>query len=65
MVKKYPARRRQCNPARAPFEQLHSDFPFQISNLPAQRGLSRMQPLGSGIAQAALFGYRNEITQMT
>ena len=48
----------------APVEQLHSDGSLELTDLLAQRRLSRAEARGC-TGKAELFGDRNEIAQMS
>ena len=64
MIEKGAAGRGELDAARAALQQLDADLDLQIADLPAQRGLRRVQPPLGGIGEAAFLGHRNEIAQM-
>src|ERR1700722_20522271 len=59
-----------CRPASAQHQsaasnQLNADFLFEISDLPAERGLGSMELLLGGNAQAACISHGDEVAEMT
>ena len=62
MIEKGPARRGQLDPARTAGQQLSPDLVLQIADLPAERGLRRMQPPLGRNRQVRFFGDGHEIT---
>jgi len=64
MVEKGFAGRRQLDALRAADHQRNADFLFEIADLPAERGLRRVELLFGGNRQTAGIGHRNEVAQM-
>ena len=54
----------QFDAVHAAAHQLNTDLVFEIADLPAQRRLRGVQPFFGRERQAALFGYRDEITEV-
>src|SRR5882672_8192192 len=64
MVEKGPPGRSELDATRTALQQLDADLELQITDLPAQRWLGRVQPPLGGVGEAALLSHRNEIAQM-
>src|SRR5215813_68636 len=64
MIEKGAAGRGEIDAARTALQELDADLDLQITDLPAQRWLRRVQPPRGSIGEAAFLGYRNEIAQM-
>jgi hypothetical protein len=64
MIEKGSAGVSQLHAMRAANKQWYADLVFEISNLTAQRGLGRMQPLSRCHREAAFLGDRDEIAEM-
>src|ERR1700758_248262 len=64
MIEKDPARRRKLYSARASSKQRDANLVLQITNLPAERRLRRVQPFFRRKFETARFSDRNEITKM-
>src|SRR6202043_3215737 len=54
----------QLDAAHAAADQLDADFVFELADLPAERGLRRVQPFLGRERQAAFFGDRDEKAKM-
>jgi hypothetical protein len=65
VIKKDAAGGRQFDAASTALQQGHADFNFQVSDLPAEGRLGRMEPPLGGIRQASFLGDRNEVAQVT
>jgi hypothetical protein len=55
----------QFNAASAALQQRHPDFNFQVSDLPAERRLGRMEPPFGSIRQTSFLRDRNKVAQVT
>src|SRR5258705_11319446 len=64
MIEKGAAGRGELDATRTALQQLDADLQLQITDLPAQRWLGRVQPPLGGVGEAAFLGHRNEIAQM-
>jgi hypothetical protein len=64
MIEKGSAGVGQLHTLRAADKQWYADLVFQISDLTAQRGLGRMQPLFCRQREATCLGDRDEIAEM-
>jgi len=64
MVQKGFAGRRQLNAVSATNHQLNADFPFEISDLPAERWLGRVELLLGGNSQTSCIGHGGEVAKM-
>jgi len=63
MVQKYAPRRQQRHASRRTLEEWRSDLVLQSSNLPADRRLRDVEPLG-GAPHVPFFGNSNKISDL-
>jgi hypothetical protein len=64
VIEECSTRRRQFDTPDAAYQELSADLSFQIPQLPTERRLRRVQPVGGRERDAALLGDGHEITQV-